>query len=298
MPAMNGTASSGADDRAPDRDPTVSVVIPTLGAPDYLDVALASVMPQAAELDADVVVVVDGPDPVTENVVARHGATLIVLPVQQGLNTGRNAGIAASRGELIAFIDQDIDAPAGWLAALVAGARAYPDRDMFGGPIWPRLEGARPSCGRESAPITSLDAGPEDRDVPLVWGANMAIRRSAIERLGGFDPTLRGRGDEEEWEFRYTSAGGRIRYLAAAGLDHRRAPEDARISALARAAYGQGREARRHDSRFGKARPAISDLRILIGCVWHTLRRRCAYGIVMGARAAGGLREAVAPRRS
>jgi GT2 family glycosyltransferase len=167
---------------------------------------------------------------------------------------------------------------------------------MFGGPIRARLESARPSCGRETAPITSLDAGPEDCDVPLVWGANMAIRRSAIERLGGFDPALLGRGDEEEWEYRYIAAGGRIRYLAAAGLDHRRAPADARIAALSRAAYGQGREARRHDRRFGQARPAWLDVRILIGCLWHTLRRRCAYGVVMGARAAGGLHEALAPR--
>jgi len=124
----------------------------------------------------------------------------------------------------------------------------------------------------------------------------MAIRRSAIERLGGFDPSLLGRGDEEEWEYRYVAAGGRIRYLAAAGLDHRRARADARISALVRAAYGQGREARRHDRRFGHARSPGLDLRILVGCVWHTLRRRCAYGVVMGARAAGGLREALVPR--
>ncbi|HET9102345.1 MAG TPA: glycosyltransferase family A protein [Solirubrobacteraceae bacterium] len=279
-------------------EPTASIVIPTLAAPAYLDVALASVMPQAAEHGADVVVIVDGPDPVTEEVVRRHGAVLIVFPHRRGLNSGRNAGIEASRGELIVFVDQDIEAPPGWLAALIAGARAYPDRDMFGGPIRARLEGARRGCGREPAPITTLDAGPEDCDVPLVWGANMAIRRRAFARLGPFDPELLGRGDEEEFEYRYTAAGGRIRYLAAAGLDHRRARADATIGALARAAYGQGREARRHDSRFGHARPVGLDLRFLLGCVWHTLRRRCPYGIVMGARAAGGLREALSPRAS
>ena len=212
-------------------------------------------MPQAAELGADVVVIVDGPDAAAEEVVRRHGAVLIVFPHQRGLNSGRNAGIEASQGELVVFVDQDIEAPPGWLAALVAGARAYPEHDMFGGPIRARLEGARRGCGREPAPITTLDAGPEDCDVPLVWGANMAIRRRAFARLGPFDPELLGRGDEEEFEYRYTAAGGAIRYLAAAGLDHRRARADATIPALARAAYGQGREARRHDLRFGQARP-------------------------------------------
>ena len=50
----------------------------------------------------------------------------------------------------------------------------------------------------------------------------MAIRRRAFERVGRFDEAITGRGDEEEWERRYMAAGGRIRYLAAAGLDHRR----------------------------------------------------------------------------
>ena len=279
-----------------DSNPTVSIVIPSLAASDYLDVALASVMPQATDLGAQVIVIVDGPDPNAERIVHRHGAELIAFSERRGLNRARNAGVEASQGELVVFIDQDIDAPAGWLAALVQGARSYPDHHMFGGPIRARLEGARRGCGREPAPITTLDAGPVDCDVPLVWGANMAIRRSALVRLGAFDPELSGRGDEEEFEYRYLAAGGRIRYLAAAGLDHRRNRADATIGALARAAYGQGREARRHDRRFGQARPARLDLRYLLGCVWHTARRRCPYGIVMGARAAGGLCEALRPR--
>ena len=56
---------------------------------------------------------------------------------------------------------------------------------MFGGPIRAALEGGGPrSCGRESPPITTLDLGGADRDVPLVWGANMALRRRAVERAG------------------------------------------------------------------------------------------------------------------
>jgi GT2 family glycosyltransferase len=126
----------------------------------------------------------------------------------------------------------------------------------------------------------------------------MAIRRSAFERVGYFQDELSGRGDEEEWLLRYRASGGRIRYLAEAGLDHRRNARDARLRALTRAAYSQGREARRHDVRAGKERPLRAELRILAGCLWHTARRRCAYGIVMGARTAGSLREALAGRRS
>lgn len=281
----------------PDKPPA-SILVPTLAAPAYLEVTLASVMPQARAVGAEVIVVSDGPDPATTAVAEQHGARLVTFPQQRGLNAARNAGIEAARSDLVVFIDQDVDAPPGWLESLIEGARENPDNEVFGGPIRARLEGGPRSCGREPAPITTLDAGPEDTDIPLAWGANMAIRRSAFERLGGFDDVLHGRGNEEDWEFRYTAGGGRIRYLAHAGLDHRRAAPDARLRVLARHAYGQGREARRHDLRTGNTREIGTELRILAGCAWHTVRRRCAYGIVMGARTAGSLREALAERRS
>ncbi len=275
--------------------PIASVVIPTRGRADYLEVTLGSVTPQAEAAGAEVIVVSDGPDPATEATAAVHGARLVSLPAPRCLNAARNAGVAAARGELIVFIDDDITAPAGWLAAILAGAQAAPDRDVFGGPIRARLEGGGPrACGREPAPITTLDLGPADRDCEFVWGANMAIRDRAFERLGGFDETLSGRGDEEEWERRYAAAGGRPRYLHQAGLEHRRTAADATVRALSRAAYALGRTARRNDVRKHAAPGLGAELRVLAGCAWHAVRRRCAIGIVMFAHTAGRLREALA----
>lgn len=234
----------------------------------------------------------DGGDPATDAVAERHGARVIAAPSPGGLNAARNAGIGAARSDLVILIDDDICAPPGWLGALLAGAAAAPEVDVFGGPIRARLEGGGPrSCGRESAPITTLDLGSTDRDVPLVWGANMALRRRALERVGGFDEAWRGPGDEEEWERRYTTAGGVVRYLAAAGLEHRRTAADATVASLSRAAYHQGRAARRYDVRKGTAPSLAGELRTLLGCQWHVVRRRCAGGIVMAAHAAGRVLE-------
>jgi GT2 family glycosyltransferase len=122
----------------------------------------------------------------------------------------------------------------------------------------------------------------------------MAIRRPALERVGRFDETIRIRGDEEDWEQRYIAQGGRVRYVSDAGLDHRRAAADATVRRLARAAYAQGRAARRYDLHKGTVPPLAAELRTLLGCAWHVLRRRCANGIVLGAHAAGRLREALA----
>ena len=278
-------------------EPKASIVIPTRRRPGYLDVALRSIAPQAAQLSAEVIIVSDGDDATTRDVAARHGARLVALDPPQGANAARNAGVAASTSDLVVFSDDDVQAPEGWLHAVLAGADSAPGVDVFGGPIRACLEGGGPrACGREGAPITTLDLGPVDRDVALVWSANLAIRRRALERVGPFDESLHGRGEEEEWERRYTAAGGVIRYLAAAGLQHRRTAVDARVGRLARAAYALGQSARAYDVRKGTAPSPRAELRVLVGLAWHVARRRCAVGLVLFAHAAGRLRALLAER--
>jgi len=270
-------------------------VIPTRARPEYLAVALASVMPQATRAQAEVLVISDGEDRSTLAVVDRYGARLVALSQSAGANAARNAGVSAAHGDPIVLIDDDVDAPPGWLDALLAGVADTPDCDVFGGPIRARLEGGGPSaCGRESAPITTLELGAADRDVAFVWSANMAIRRRAFEQVGPFDEAILGRGEEEDWQRRYGARGGRVRYLANAGLDHRRTASDATVRALARAAYAQGRAARRYDARKGTPPSIPQELRTLAGCVWHIIRRRCAIGVVLTAHSAGRMREALA----
>ena len=173
-------------------------------------------------------------DPRTARLAAEHGARHVALGAPRGLNVARNAAIeAARRGPpVLPRRRRRRLARAGSTRCWRARLRT-PDHDAFGGPIRARLEGTDlHACGREPAPITTLDLGPEDRDAELVWGANLALRRSALARAGGFDPARSGPGDEEEWERRLRAAGGRIRYLAAAGVDHRRTGADARIAGL------------------------------------------------------------------
>ena len=276
---------------------SASIVIPTRDRPDYLRVALASVLPQARRAGAEVLIIDNGNGADTVTLAAEPGVRLI-RPGLQGANAARNAGVEAAQGDLIVFIDDDIEAPPGWLPALLAGAEAEPDCGVFGGPIRARLEGSGPrACGRESAPITTLDYGADNRDVELVWSANMAIRPAALERVGPFDETIHGRGEEEDWQRRYRAQGGRIRYLAGAGLEHRRAAADATLRSLARAAYALGRSARRYDQRKGELPSLGSEVQTLGGCLAHVLRRRCTVGLVAAAHSAGRLREALSPGR-
>ena len=272
--------------------PAASILFPTRDRRAYLAVALASVAGQAAQHGAEVVVVQDGAADVATELLAReHGARYLALGAPRGLNVARNAAVEAAEADLLWFLDDDVAAWPGWLAALLAAADANPDHEAFGGPIRARLEGTDlHPCGREPAPITTLDLGEQDRDAELVWGANLGVRRAALARVGPFDPARSGPGDEEEWERRLRAAGGRIRYVAAAGVDHRRTGADARIRGLARAAWHRGAHNRRLDEEKGAAPSLAGELRTLAGCVWHTGRRRCGTGIVMAAESAGRLR--------
>ena len=276
--------------------PPATIVVPTRDRAGYLDVALRSFAPQAASTGTEVIVVVDGPDAESAALAERRGARVIRHPEPRGPNAARNAGWRAARGELIVFVDDDVAAPPGWLPALLAAAAATPERDVFAGPIRARIDGGGPrSCGRDTPPITTLDHGPADVDVAVGWSANLAIRRAALETIGPFDESIPvGAGDEEEWQERYRSTGGRVRYVAAAGLDHRRSGPDATLRALARAQYHRGRAARRQDVRKGVAPTLQRELRLVAACAGHTLLRSCPNGVTITAHALGRTREALA----
>ena len=277
--------------------PVVSVVLPTRDRASYLAVTLASLGAQDLEQPYEVIVVDDGSSDETPAVIDRAGARSIRNETPHGANAARNAGTRAAAADLIALVDDDIAAPPGWLRALVDGAARHPDAEAFGGPIRARFDGPAPGgCGRESPPITTLDLGPDDVEAELVWSANMLFRRSAYERVGPFDEGLPTGGDEEEWLRRLRAEGGKVVYLAAAGLDHRRAGDDARLRSLMRSAYRRGRNMRAYDGRRGVAPSLGRELVVLAGCGWHTVRRRCPQGLVMGAHSAGRAVEAVRPR--
>lgn len=274
-------------------EPAISVVVPTRDRAAYLATALDSVGAQRLSEPFEVVVVDDGSDRETATVAAAAGVATERARIR-GLNAARNAGIEATSAPLIAFVDDDVRVPAGWLAAIVAGAQRHPDAEAFTGPIKASLEGPAPrSCGREAPPITTLDLGPEDRETDVAWGANLIVRRTAIERVGAFNLEVPLYGEEEEWVMRLRAEGGRIIYLAAAGLDHRRTGDDARLRSLARAEYRRGRAARRSGERKGDAPPLRRELRDLAGAAWHTVRRRCPLGLAMVAHSLGRLRQVV-----
>lgn len=297
--------------------PRASIVIPTRARADYLRVALVSIAPQAKAAGAELIVVDDAGPSAEGRALAEHfDARYEPHTRQLGLNAARNTGIERSQGELVVFVDDDVRACEGWLGALLQGANEHPEAQVLAGAIVPCMEGHPPrSCGREGPPITALELGCHDQPTRYAWGANMTIRREALERVGPFDTSLQSCGDEQEWQDRlramcaergatasaHAPDGSPARgaddrlvlYVADAVVHHRRSPHDARLRALCRASYARGRGARRFDVWRGEAPSLARELHTLGGCVGHVLLRLCPAGMAMVAHSTGRTREAI-----
>jgi len=94
------------DERVPSQ-PTVSVVIPVYDSERYLSEAIRSVLVQTHR-PLEIVVVDDGSTDGSVAVARRFGTLVRVIRKEhQGIGATRNVGIAAARGELVAFLDAD-----------------------------------------------------------------------------------------------------------------------------------------------------------------------------------------------
>ncbi len=124
------------------------------------------------------------------------GRLRYVFEGRQGLSHGRNAGISASRGEIIAFTDDDVRVSSSWLVALAKAFEARPNAVYGGGkvlPDWPKSPPTWYSHDRHSSPLALADYGEDILDITAtafrcLVGANFAVRRWAFDSHGGFDP--------------------------------------------------------------------------------------------------------------
>ena len=185
----------------------------------------------------EIIVVARTDDAATQAVVAelQHGTELLSLATVErpGVLAAMETGVRRSRGDVVAFTDDDARPYPDWIARLLAafgqdtgiagvgGRDNFPDDARAGKDAVGRLGWFGRVTGNHH-----LGVGPP-RPVAVLKGVNCAYRREVLEHVG-FDHRLRGRGVELHWELALGLAilrcGGRLIYDPAIMVDHDEGP--------------------------------------------------------------------------
>ncbi|WP_170297224.1 glycosyltransferase [Georgenia thermotolerans] len=196
-----------------------SVIIPALNAAGTIGTQLRALAAQDAAFPWEVVIVDNGSTDGTVKVCRSFGARLPALRIvrchRRGTSAARNAGAAVAAADLLLFCDADDEVAPDWVGAMVGALDAA---DAAGGAIESeRLNPGRPRHLPRHPDHLPVSAG----FLPRAISANLGVRRSAFEDVGGFEERYTYASDDTELCWRLQLAGHRLRYAPEAVVHYR-----------------------------------------------------------------------------
>ncbi len=239
----------------------IAVVIATKDRAAFLERALDSLASQTLAAPFETVVADNGSSDATREIVARFAerAPFRVEYVYEAVpNRGRarNRAVASASAGLIAFCDDDVKAPPGWLAAHVAAHAGGASR-IVNGPI---------------LNVPSYDSEPKATAANFsrasLCTCNASLPRAAFESVGGFDESFDLYGwEDSELGVRLREAGVGWRFAWDAAIWHVKPPGYDTLEAQTRKAIEKARMARRflekHPSRRARMATGAHALNLL-----------------------------------
>jgi GT2 family glycosyltransferase len=214
--------------------PLASVIVVCWNSADVLGGCLDHLLAQDYS-NYEIIVVDDGSQDDTLAVAERRAPTggdlkIVRSPRNRGCPAARNLGLEHARGDIVAFIDADGFAAPSWLRNLVA---AFDADEAVGGvastvffaenPLV--LNGAGGTVNRQGwAADLSMNESYERAEIAsealYPMGCGMAVRRSALERVGPFDGRMLNYYDDVDYGMRLWRAGYRVVVARDAWIDH------------------------------------------------------------------------------
>ncbi len=204
--------------------------------------------------------------------VAARGAKLIRNAENRGFGAACNQGAALAETEFLLFLNPDATLAPGALEALVAAAARHPNAVAMN----PRIEEAngRPYFKRGSVLLPRsawLDRGwPEaDREVPVLSGAALFVRRADFAAVGGFDPAIFLYHEDDDLSLRLNAERGPLLFVREALARHQGGHSSVRspkVAAFKARHMGRSRvyATRKHGRRWAGGRALASALRQLV----------------------------------
>ena len=226
---------------SPPIHPLVTVAVCTRDRTADLERCLDALM-QLDYSNLEILIVDNAPsDDAMQTLVSRYPQVRYVQELRPGLSWARNRALMEGQGEIIAYTDDDVLVDAGWVTALVRSFYEHPEATAVTGLVAPyELEDESQILfeqhggfgrGFDTRVFASTSVGQS-----LPWyllgtgqcgtGANMAFRRQALLKLGGFNPALGAgtatRGCEDlEMFFRVIKSGQALVYEPSVLVWHR-----------------------------------------------------------------------------
>lgn len=210
------------------QNPFVSVVVCTYNRGKYLERCLCSLKQQSYQNYE--IIVVNGPsNDETDSVLDKYPDVRVVKQeTLNGLSYARNLGINASRGEIVAFIDDDAVADESWLNGLIEG---YTDEMVggVGGPVydisgnWYQFKNGFISKSGIPSFVNENDLDFNDPDgdyLNYIMGTNSSFRRDVLFHVNLFDQEIRYYLDETDVCVRVIQAGFKIKNTDKAIVNH------------------------------------------------------------------------------
>lgn len=219
--------TGGGPQVAPTGSPHVSVLVSTYQRAHLLPALVAALEAQVDAPGLEVVVVDNGSTDATPEVLASLASgtpldlRVVTLDRNRGPAGGRNAALAAARGRVVAFTDDDCLPSPSWLAAGLA-ALGRPGVCCVVGQV-------QPPDGELPGPFSRVL---RVEDARYFQTANVLYRTEDVRAVGGFDPSFRdAAGEDTDLGLRVVAhTGGRAVYAPDALVHHPVSPSDWRAS--------------------------------------------------------------------
>lgn len=202
---------------APYVTPKVSVIIPHYRDLKGLAICLSALERQTYPRDGFEVVVADNASPEGAQAVADiiAGRGHLVVVAEKGAGPARNGGVAASSGEILAFIDSDCVAEPAWLEEAV---KALPAFDFIGGRVKVLVDDPADITPVEAFErVFAFDFKTYIEKKRFTGAGNLICSRRVFDEVGGFRT---GVSEDVEWSRRAQACGFRLGYAPRAVVGH------------------------------------------------------------------------------
>lgn len=256
-------------------EPDLSIIIVNWNTRHLVGECLQSILAHVGDLSAEVIVIDNASTDGSAQMIAEEFGTvhLVVNDTNRGFAAANNLGLRIARGRYALLLNPDTVVLGDVLPATVAWADAHPDAGVVGCQVMQGADDVQRTCFRFPSPLNTLlwlsglsarlprsriagraAYGPWDRgcrrEVDVVSGMFMLVRREAIAQVGLMDERFFVFAEEADWCRRFRDAGWRCVFAPVGRILHvdggSKSTEQAAVSMYLHMQRGHLRFIRKH----------------------------------------------------